>query len=525
MTTPAASDLAQLWQAAVQDYEKTTGKSLRLGQFRSMEEVIGGTEDLSNKFKGFRDDKSKVAKVRTAFKNNMWLIQTIVNTIQTVGNTASAFPPAMPASLIFSAFGQVMQSFADVSADYDKIMGFFEFTHRFLDRMSIIDQKMPNLPQFQRCVSRVFSSILKICAIAQKYSSEKRMKKWFDSLMNGTDRELAGATTNLEEAVNELSQAVGLATLRTVQILNEVIQSMNGSVEFLVSNANLIDERTRSIESNTNTIIEQNQDLATKQDHIKEMQQATLEKMAEQSKVLSSVVASFGSIQMGQNFGKSFQNSLLKLGVVRLRLTRWSQSVGLGNLDNVKSLENVKISEEDIPMVKELLDRIIESFDDAERTSNRIKKRNPSVGVMDPTKELDEDAASLHQKMDTLVKARQGEVEVEEQTELTIYEEKNFTRLIEDISDSVNDLVNLFPAVQEAQQKLCDEEVSEMNKNETSLSLLKDAAGDQDNMLSQTVTKVIQSTTSYNNSVVFQGTNSGFQIGNNKGKISNVRFH
>lgn len=89
MTTQPASDLSQLWQAAVEDYEKTTGKSLQLGQFRSMEEVIGGTEDLSNKFKSFRDDKSKVAKVRTALKNNMWLIQTIVNTIQTVGNAAS----------------------------------------------------------------------------------------------------------------------------------------------------------------------------------------------------------------------------------------------------------------------------------------------------------------------------------------------------------------------------------------------------------------------------------------------------
>lgn len=50
-------------------------ESLQLGQFRSMEEVIGGTEDLSNKFKSFRDDKSKVSKVRTAFKNNMRLIQ------------------------------------------------------------------------------------------------------------------------------------------------------------------------------------------------------------------------------------------------------------------------------------------------------------------------------------------------------------------------------------------------------------------------------------------------------------------
>jgi hypothetical protein len=37
-----------------------------------------------------------------------WLTEQVVNTVQMVGNAASAFPPAMPASLIFSAFGQVM---------------------------------------------------------------------------------------------------------------------------------------------------------------------------------------------------------------------------------------------------------------------------------------------------------------------------------------------------------------------------------------------------------------------------------
>lgn len=49
-----------------------------------------------------------------------------------------------------------------------------------------------------------------------------------------------------------------------------------------------------------------------------------------------------------------------------------------------------------------------------------------------------------------------------------------------------------------------------MSKDENALSLLKDAADGQDNMLREAVTKVIESTTTYNNIVVFQGTNSGF---------------
>ena len=88
-TGEVESDLAQLWQAAVEDYEKTTKKSLRLEQFRSMDAIMNGTEGLSNKFKDFRDDKTKVAKVRTALKNNMWLIQKIVNAVQVVGGVAS----------------------------------------------------------------------------------------------------------------------------------------------------------------------------------------------------------------------------------------------------------------------------------------------------------------------------------------------------------------------------------------------------------------------------------------------------
>lgn len=83
------SDLVQLWETAVEDYEKMTGKSLRLNKLRTIDEIMSRTEGLSNKFKDFRDDKSKVAKVRNALKNNLWLMQIIVNTVQNIGDAAS----------------------------------------------------------------------------------------------------------------------------------------------------------------------------------------------------------------------------------------------------------------------------------------------------------------------------------------------------------------------------------------------------------------------------------------------------
>jgi hypothetical protein len=323
----------------------------------------------------------------------------------------------------------------------------------------------------------------------------------------------------MEEAVNELTQAVGLATLRTVEILDEVVQSMNGNVEFLVAQVTVIDGRMEAIQSDTGTIIEQNQALESKQD-------AMIQMLDEQSRLFNDAVQSFEYIQMGANFGHSFQTSLLKLDVVRLRLTRWGQSVGLAKVDDgVNPLQMTSLACEDREQVQDLLAQILELFAEAEAASKRLRRRNSTVPVLDAVKELDSVSASLHQKLEDLAKKRQGKFELEQGQLTILYEEKNFSRLIEDISELVDGLVDLFPGIQEEQRKLCEEEVSGLNMNEGALSLLKEVAAGQDKLLSDTVVKVIESTTTYTNSVVFSGANnSGFQIGNNSGKISGVRF-
>lgn len=84
-----ASDIAQLWQRAVEDYERRTKKSLHLAQFSNIDQIMKGTEGLLNEFKDFRHDRSKTDNVRTALKNNLWLIQKVVNTVEVIGNAAS----------------------------------------------------------------------------------------------------------------------------------------------------------------------------------------------------------------------------------------------------------------------------------------------------------------------------------------------------------------------------------------------------------------------------------------------------
>ncbi len=77
--------------------------------------------------------------------------------------------------------------------------------------------------------------------------------------MEGSDPALAGAYTTMESAINELSQAVGLATLRSVEIIAETIQKMDENLDFVVTKVTTLDEGMHVLDSKTNVVIKQNQ--------------------------------------------------------------------------------------------------------------------------------------------------------------------------------------------------------------------------------------------------------------------------
>jgi predicted ATPase len=94
------------------------------------------------------------------------------------------------------------------------------------------------------------------------------LEKWFNTLVEGSDPGLSGAYKDMESAINEMSQAVNLATLRTVQILAEIVRSMEEGVEFIVTKTTFIDERTQRIESKVDLVINQGQVMDSKQDAV-----------------------------------------------------------------------------------------------------------------------------------------------------------------------------------------------------------------------------------------------------------------
>ncbi|KAL6811852.1 WD40-repeat-containing domain protein [Trichoderma camerunense] len=231
--TQDVSGLAALWESAVVEYTKNTGKNLCMDRSRTMADVMRDTRQKLEAFEAYRHSNTKTDKVRSAFSRNLETIHKVLIGVNMVGNGAGLiFPPAMPASLLFSAFGYVLQSFSDVSADYDKVEIFFNTTHRYFDTLSILEDKMPKAAPFQRCVTRVFSCQLRICSISQGYAKEKRrFKKWFDALSNGADEDLTWAYSSMDSAIRELSQAIGFSTYQEIRETHEDVQNLSRQME------------------------------------------------------------------------------------------------------------------------------------------------------------------------------------------------------------------------------------------------------------------------------------------------------
>lgn len=136
-----------------------------------------------------------------------------------------------------------------------------------------------------------------------------------------------------------------------------------------------------------------------------------------------------------------------------------------------------------MPKAEQVFGEGLKLFADAEGISDKFKKRTStkesSVVVYNAETELDSVGASLHQRMRELSIKRQNKTPLLKKAKWALYEEKDFKRLIEDVTDLVNDLQELFLGAQASQRELCELEAEELG-NGQNLALLKDIAAGQD---------------------------------------------
>jgi hypothetical protein len=204
--------------------------------------------------------------------------------------------------------------------------------------------------------------------------------------------------------------------------------------------------------------------------------------------LFTSCIDCFEYVQLGRQFGTNYQRSLLKLDILKLRLSRWADAVNGSQQDYNVATGPANEAQK----VQEILGEIIELFANAEKVSAKYKmKAKPGdLVAYNVNADLEPDLRSMHNKMRELAIKRQRRSSFAQKAAWALYEEKHFHRLIEDVTTLVDGLVELFPATQRRLQQLSLEEAQEMEK-EPGLGVLKEAAEDIDPLLQISVQQVL----------------------------------
>ncbi|KAL7788360.1 hypothetical protein V8C37DRAFT_388324 [Trichoderma ceciliae] len=199
--------IADLWQDALRAYKGIVGFDLER-KFDNIHAMIDQATDEMNNFRKFRHNEKKVDKLRTLLMTNLDYID--AGTQQLVSAASPAFPPA---AAIGTAITYFLGACRLVSADYDTITIFLEDMKSFLQRILILEARLPQNKQYQACLMEVFTSFLTMCGFAHKFVELGRFKKWISNFFEGEDSELASARKNMDDKLSNLQNATEFAIL------------------------------------------------------------------------------------------------------------------------------------------------------------------------------------------------------------------------------------------------------------------------------------------------------------------------
>ncbi|KAK5992087.1 hypothetical protein PT974_05485 [Cladobotryum mycophilum] len=210
-------DVSDLWKQALHNYKGIVGFDLER-KFDNVQAMVDfGTAEM-NAFHKFRHNNKKVDKLRSLFATNIDYLQKGMQ--QLTSAAAPAFPPA---AAIGTAITYLLTA---ISADYDVIIVFFDDMNSFLERVVILETRLPTHRAYQNCLMDVFTSFLTVCGFAHKYIELGRFKKWISNLLVGEDSDLGGARKKMDKKLARLQNATEFAILGN----SEELKKMNGEL-------------------------------------------------------------------------------------------------------------------------------------------------------------------------------------------------------------------------------------------------------------------------------------------------------
>lgn len=235
----------------------------------------------------------------------------------------------------------------------------------------------------------------------------------------------------------------------------------------------------------------------------------------------NNTIQCFDYVYLARKFDRDAQSAVLKLDIARLRLSRWGRSIGLNRVDDQTStLPGISAPPEDHEKAQELLMHIRKLFDEAANKSSQLKIDDKVTAAEDAERDLDSTTSSLSIRLGRLATRNFKLRNLLQRTKWALYSEKHVRRLIEDIKDATDGLHELFPAAQQAQKKLCEEEAEDLAR-EKNVGILEPLTAEQDPDLNTAVKMSSRRIASQIFNSFEHSTNIGMQLGSFEGTQTN----
>ncbi len=209
--------------------------------------------------------------------------------------------------------------------------------------------------------------------------------------------------------------------------------------------------------------------------------------------LFNNCVDTFQRIQLGRNFGKDYETSLIKLDVVKLRFTRWGELMTMRDGAESQGLRSAASPQEE-DVAERLLGQILEVFERARQASRTSQIIGKPDSLIVETRPLSGNLAALHDHLQSKMHQRCGERQkkttLPAKVKWALFRKSHFDGLIDDLTELVDALLVTFPAPEESQRQLCAAEVSDIEKGEC-LEALKQIAHGSDKLLEEVVVKTL----------------------------------
>lgn len=251
----------------------------------------------------------------------------------------------------------------------------------------------------------------------------------------------------------------------------------------------------------------------------------------------ATVLQCFEYIQIARNFEDDYEFYQLKLDIARLRLSRWGEAAGIGQVTNPSgeassgSIESasasaLRISEEKHGDAEHCFHKIHQLFKRAQRDSADLNSHStPESAPCDPTDDLPPRGKRLRLKLLAFVEKRRGQIVNQANIfKWVFYKKERFDEFLNKLLDLIKELEELFPPeTKKKLEELSKEEFDEIRTG--NLTVLKDVV-ECDPYLEALVKEALmgQPQSTQKHISISAGINNGVQQGTHNGNMNGLTF-